>query len=116
MSVGGGQAPFHSFTFLGFPCSLACSLAGNSSPSQTRGSTCPPLRRKSSLEAQVTALAPRQPSIGDMRSPPRGLLRAHGVAVPQRQCLGRIQSDSEGLHLVAFLQLVKGHKPQKRQH
>ncbi|CAK9004185.1 Kinesin-like protein KIF19 [Durusdinium trenchii] len=58
---------------------------GNSSPSQTRGSTCPPLRRKSSLEAQVTALAPRQPSIGDMRSPPRGLLRAHGVAVPQRQ-------------------------------
>lgn len=59
---------------------------GNSSPSQTRGSTCPPLRRKSSLEEKTLApLAGRQPSMGDMRGAPRGLLRAHGVAVPQRQ-------------------------------
>ena len=62
---------------------------GNSSPSQTRGSTCPPLRRKSSLEEKTLApLAGRQPSMGDMRGAPRGLLRAHGVAVPQRQHLG----------------------------
>ena len=65
------------------------SFWGNSSPSQTRGSTCPPLRRKSSLEEKTLApLAGRQPSMGDMRGAPRGLLRAHGVAVPQRQHLG----------------------------
>ena len=57
-------------------------VAGGGSPSQTRGSTCPPLRRKSSLAPEPA----RQPSTGEMR--PRGLLRAHGVAVPQRQPLG----------------------------
>ena len=47
------------------------------------------MRRKSSLEEKTLApLAGRQPSMGDMRGAPRGLLRAHGVAVPQRQHLG----------------------------
>ncbi|CAE7255704.1 kif19 [Symbiodinium necroappetens] len=61
---------------------------GDSSPSQTRGSTCPPLRRKSSLEAHALG-GQRQTSVGDVRSPgppgQRQILRAQGVAAPQRQ-------------------------------
>lgn len=70
--------------FLSLLMSSVPSCPGTS-PSQTRGSTCPPLRRKSPLEDRQ-----RQPSMGDVRpgGAGRGLLRAHGVAIPQRQLPG----------------------------
>eukprot|EP00930_Biecheleria_cincta_P068804 TRINITY_DN5662_c0_g4_i1.p1 TRINITY_DN5662_c0_g4~~TRINITY_DN5662_c0_g4_i1.p1 ORF type:complete len:866 (+),score=155.76 TRINITY_DN5662_c0_g4_i1:60-2657(+) len=86
-------------------------LAGQRSP-QRRGNTCPPMRRKFSLEAPPQLAGARQPSVGDVRNPQpvRGLLRAHGVAPagsrdqrqvdkhaggPYREPSSRIRSRSE---------------------